>query len=198
MIHHGAASPNRRLENMIEMMRYLDRRFVLDMILVPGDRSYIAHLRNLARDLPSVRFLPAVPMPQIPEFVNHYDVGVAAIAPTTFNTKHSLPNKFFEYIQGRLAIVIGPSPEMAKIIREYGCGVVADGFRPRDLANAVMSLDSQRIYAMKMNADRAARHHCAENNLQKLQESLVGGTKYRDGKWKRRSWPSTRADIVPQ
>jgi len=39
---------------------------------------------------------------------------------------HALSDKLFEFIQACLADAIGPSPEMARIIHEDSCGIVAD------------------------------------------------------------------------
>ena len=74
----------------------------------------------------------------------------------------ALPNKFFEFIQARLAIAIVPSPEMARLTREFDCGVVAEDFSSLSLARALTGLTAQGIDWMKRGADRAARMHNAE------------------------------------
>ena len=54
LVHHGIATPSRKLELMIDMMALLDERFTLDlMLLVPGFASkktqgYMDELRNLS------------------------------------------------------------------------------------------------------------------------------------------------------
>jgi glycosyltransferase involved in cell wall biosynthesis len=85
----------------------------------------------------------------------------------------ALPNKFFEYIQARLAIAIGPSPEMARIVQEFGCGVVAEDFSPASLAHALNQLSSADIDRMKAGSDRAARAYTAETNAEKLREIVA-------------------------
>jgi hypothetical protein len=177
LVHHGGAIPSRNIEVMIDMMKHVDDRFSLDLFLVPSNRAYLERLRKLAAKQPRVRILHPVPMPQLPKALNAYDVGVYLLQPNNFNNEHALPNKFFEFIQGRLAIAIGPSPEMARMVRGYGCGIVADDFAPQTLAQELKKLTSGQIAEYKMNAHRAANDLCYENASRALLDivhKLVG------------------------
>jgi glycosyltransferase involved in cell wall biosynthesis len=174
MIHHGGASPPRRIERMIQAMSYLDDRFRLDLALVPGSPEYIRWLQKLAGRDARIRFLAPVPMQELVEFSSRYDIGLFLVPPTTFNLRHTLPNKFFEFIQARLAVAIGPSPEMAKIVREYHCGVIAPGFSARELAASLSRLDHVQINAFKSQSDRIARDMSAERNRKLLLDVISG------------------------
>ena len=179
MIHHGIAIRSRKLENMLELMMELDARFFLDLMLMPTDPAYLAHLRSRATQDSRIRFLPTVPMAELVRFTSAYDVGLYLLEPTNFNNLHALPNKFFEFIQARLALAIGPSPEMARIVKEFDCGVVADDFSPASLARSLNALTSRDLDRMKRGADAAARVHHAERNAALLRElaaaTLAGG-----------------------
>ena len=174
MIHHGAASPPREIERMIAAMHHLDERFELDFLLVPGSAAYIALLEAMARPDPRIRFLPPVPMRELVRFSSAYDIGVFLVPPTTFNLRHTLPNKFFEFIQARLAVAVGPSPEMARIVEQNGCGVVAADFTPKALAAVLTKLDHAQINLMKQNSHRIARQMSAERNREILLEVVAG------------------------
>ncbi|MBK8628515.1 MAG: hypothetical protein IPN86_24080 [Saprospiraceae bacterium] len=41
LIHHGGSIRSRKIENMIYMMDYLDKRFTLDLMLVPSQKNII-------------------------------------------------------------------------------------------------------------------------------------------------------------
>lgn len=166
MIHHGAAIPSRRLEEMIHLMDYLDERFHLDFMLVAAENTYVNKLRSLAKKNPKIRFLPPVPMQEIATFSNNYDIGLFYLIPVNFNYLHGLPNKFFEYIQARLAIAIGPSPEMANYINKYKCGIVADQFNIKNLAMQLNKLTPETLSFYKSNAHQGAQDLNAENNSQ--------------------------------
>ena len=115
LIYHGGVSIGRQTDKQIEMMRYLDERFELNLMLV-GQDSYIESLKKLAAPFKNIRFLPPVKTNEIANFINQFDVGIYSLAPTNFNNKYALPNKLFEFIQGSLAICVAPSPEMERIV----------------------------------------------------------------------------------
>jgi Glycosyltransferase Family 4 len=178
MIHHGHAIPTRRIENMIEVTRGLDGRFQLDLVLVPTFPRYLEKLKTMSGADTRVRFLPPLPLDNIVPFSNTYDIGLYLLQPSSFNNLHALPNKFFEFIQARLAVAIGPSPEMARIVSEFDCGVVANDFEPASLAGTLNRLTSADIDRMKAGSERAARVHNAEANAEKLRSivaSVLGG-----------------------
>lgn len=170
LIHHGAASPSRQLEVMIKMMGYLDSRFSLDMMLIIPNlankktRSYLNYLKSLIRDNPKVKIIPSVKSYHVIETIQQYDIGVYILPPISFNSANSLPNKLFDFIQARLAIAIGPTPEMANIVNTYKLGVVAEDFSPQALAKKLNSLTTSEILSFKMNADKSAKELSADNN----------------------------------
>jgi hypothetical protein len=157
LIHHGSAIRSRHLGVMVEMMRHLSEKFTLDFMLVETDPVYMAELREMAREDRRVRFVEPVAMPEICRHLNRYDVGIYLLPPVNFNHEHALPNKFFEFIQARLAVAIGPSTEMARIVEEFSLGVIADSFEPKALAAALEQLTDESIRGYKLAADRAAR-----------------------------------------
>ena len=156
LIHHGSAIRSRHLGVMIEMMKHLDARFTLDFMLVETDAAYMAELRAAAQADSRIRFIEPVAMQDICQRLNKFDVGVYLLPPINFNHERALPNKFFEFIQARLAVAIGPSPEMATLLRQYQCGVVAESFDPQALAAVVQQLDATTVARFKEASDVAA------------------------------------------
>lgn len=164
IIHHGAAHSSRKIELMIDLMDHLDERFRLDLMLVECTPGYLTWLKRYARNRPRLGFRDPVPMPQINSTINEYDIGLFLLPPTNFNYRCALPNKFFEFVQSRLAVAIGPSPEMARLVRQHDLGIISDDFTPQSLAHRLNVLDDQEIARYKSNAHRAARALSAERN----------------------------------
>ncbi|MFT5522374.1 MAG: hypothetical protein ACI9HK_000318 [Pirellulaceae bacterium] len=162
IIHHGGAMVSRKLELSIEMMRYLDDRFELYFMLMESNPAYMDRLKVLAKKIGRTYFVPPVEMPEIPRASNAYDIGLFLLPPVNFNYKHALPNKLFEYIQSRLAIAIGPSPEMAKIVKQHELGVVAEQFHPRSLAMKLNRLSMDDIMQFKRNSHAVAMEYSSE------------------------------------
>ncbi|HUH97513.1 MAG TPA: hypothetical protein VLZ89_09160 [Anaerolineales bacterium] len=164
MIHHGIVSRSRRLDLMIEMMDYVDERFSLDLMLM-GQGEYLDRLHAMAARRKNVRIVPPVPLADVVTAINQYDIGVYLLPPTNFNTRYTLPNKFFEFIQARLALAIGPSIEMKRMLQEYNCGIVSEDFSPRSLARALnLLLSEERIMYFKEQSHKAALKLNAEFN----------------------------------
>lgn len=171
MVYHGAANPNRRIERLIEVLSLLDERFSLDLILI-GNQAYQRKIRRKAEGINRVYFPDPVSFEKIISAIGEYDIGFFYCEPATFNLENCLPNKFFEYIQARLMIAIGPSPDMAELVCKYDCGVVAEKFTVQSMAKALNCLTVEDINAYKVNSDRAAKELCFEKESQKMAEIL--------------------------
>ncbi len=174
LIHHGGAMPSRKIELMIKMMDYLDKRFTLDLMLIPTSQAYFKKLKCLAKNNGRVRLIEPVPMDKIVKFINQYDIGTYILPPINLNHKYALPNKFFDFIQARLAVAIGPSPEMANIVKQYDLGIVAEDFRPEAMAKELNKLTKDKIDYYKCQSDKVAYELSSAGNLNKL-ENLIAG-----------------------
>lgn len=170
IIHHGYASSSRKMELMIEMMDYVDKRFSLDLMLLVGSGKYWKKIVSMVRRRKNVNLIPPVPMDQIVPFTNQYDIGLFLCPPTNFNLTYTLPNKFFEFIQARLAVAIGPSVEMKKIVDQYDCGIVANDFDPRTLAVELNKLTTDRLMYYKNQSHKAASVLNAQTTGERVHE----------------------------
>ncbi len=168
LVHQGIANPSRKLELMIEMMDYLDDRFYLDLMLMkPIHRSnmiYLEKLKKIASKKERVRFIPPVSTEELIPTLNQYDIGIVLIPPINFNYKNTLPNKFFECIQARIALAIAPIPELKKITEKYNLGVVSEDFTAKRLAHKLNALSAEEIDHFKKNTSTAAQELNAEKN----------------------------------
>lgn len=163
IIHHGAAIPSRKIERMIEVAALLGEGYSLDLMLQPNDQAYYNSLLAQTAGLKQVRLIEPVAFHEIVPVTNRYDIGIFLLPPTNYNYSVALPNKLFEFIQGRVAVAIGPSPEMARIVKKYDLGVISDDFTPEDLANRIGALDRETLFRYKQNAHRAATDLSAEH-----------------------------------
>jgi hypothetical protein len=149
---------------MVRLADLLEERFTLDFVLVESAGGFREELIARTKRNPRVRFPPPVPMRELVGMANAYDIGLFVLPPNNLNRRFALPNKLFEFIQGRLAVAIGPSPEMAALVRRYGCGVVAPTFEPESLAAELNALDAAAIATYKYASHLAAADLCAERN----------------------------------
>src|SRR5690606_41823663 len=67
-----------------------------------------------------------------------------------------------DFVQARLGLVVGPSPEMARLVRDHGLGAVTDGFTSADLATTLAGITADDVRRWKAASHTAARELCAE------------------------------------
>lgn len=163
LVHSGSAVRRRKLEWMIDGVAQATNGATLDLYLVKSDEHYFAELEQRAAMTGGrVRVLPPVAYAELMPTVARYDVGLSVLGTGTFNLMWSLPNKLFDFIQGRLATIVGPSPEMVRLVQEVGHGVVTDDFTPEAIAATVDALTKEKIDVYKRVADANARRLSAE------------------------------------
>lgn len=157
LVHHGSAEPERRLELMVQMMDLLDDRFILDLFLVGHQSSYAKGIVQGSSRQKSVRVLPPIPPADIVSTLTQYHIGVYLLSPESQNNLFALPNKFFDFVQAGLALAIGPSPAMERIVRDERLGVVASDFYPASLAALLgsMTFEELRIFQAHSRACRS-------------------------------------------
>ena len=82
----------------------------------------------------------------------------------------ALPNKIFEFIQGRLALAIWPSPEMVRIVDRYQNGVYSRDFDVKQMAQILNRLTTEDIMRMKRRSHAAANELNSEKTRTQLLE----------------------------
>lgn len=176
-VHCGYAFESRKIELMIETFKLLDSRYQLYLYLKPLSEKYYAKLKNMSEKMTNVFILDPIPNSEIVGTINKYDMGFYILPSNNFNNANALPNKIFEFVQARLGIVTGPSPEIANLVKNYELGIVTDDFTPESAGKAIKSLTYDDIWRFKNNAHKYAYELSAEKNKEKYLEivkKLVG------------------------
>jgi len=157
LVHHGMAIRERGLHLLLQLLKLLDTRFTLDLFLVEGDNGYWSEIEEEVSNLPKATLHKGIPVAEIPIVLNQFDIGVHLIPPINFNQKNCLPNKYFEFIQARLSLATGPTPDMQRLTDKYKLGLVSENFDPSSLANLLNTTTSIEIYQYKKNSHKIAR-----------------------------------------
>ena len=146
-----------------------------------GDGASRQRLERLASNLPNVRFMPFRPPEEIPLVLAAPDLHVVTIRRGLEGLL--LPGKLYPILAaGRPVLAITPeASDVARIIREYECGLVADPDDPESVASAVFwaSTHPEEVKGMGQRARQAARNFDRAVLLQQfvdLSEKVAGGT----------------------
>lgn len=163
VVHSGQAMVSRHIHTMIDAAAGLPN-LTLDLLLTTTTQGsrYLQQLKAQANSTPNVRVLDPVPMHALHDTLANYDVGLSVLYPSSFNILHALPNKFFDFVQARLGLVVGPSPEMASIVQQHELGDVAQGFDADDIRATLAAMTPEQVDRWKAATDRAAHALSAE------------------------------------
>lgn len=157
LVHAGASLPNRSIEQMMRAAAHASVNVTIDLFLTGSGTQYYRRLCRLAEELgPRVTIREPVSPDSLVSTLNQFDVGVHILPPRPTNNYLALPNKFFDFVQARLGIIVGPTPEMEARVRRYDIGEVTTDFSEDALVAAIDHLDADQVRSWKFNANRAA------------------------------------------
>jgi hypothetical protein len=169
-LYHGKFAPKRGLENLVEASLNMNPGDSLTFMLT-GDRGEIETFKRYAFDRnPRILFHPPVPMKDVSVRIAAYDVEIIYFEPVTKNLYFTLPNKFFEAIQGRLAILSGPSPEIVRHIDEIRNGSHFKDWGSPNLASAIRGLNRELVEKLRRRSHLAASNLNAQTEGKKLRQ----------------------------
>lgn len=172
MVHHGVANSVRKLESLVDIVRLLDTRFTLDFYIINNTSSAYLDLVAYAKSEPRVRFCEPVSTGDIPAVLNEYDIGLLTFEPVTVNLEYMLPNKFFEFIQARLALAIWPSVEVLRLLREYDLGISSETFSVAGLSKMLNELTAEDVFRYKNNSHAAAQVLNSSDSIKKISNGV--------------------------
>lgn len=173
LVHSGGAMRARHLEITIDGVRAARSGATLDLYLTPNDPAHLAELRDLAETSDGrVTIHDPVAYRDLIPTLNAYDAGIHVLPFVNFNHQWALPNKVFDYVQARLAVIVGPSPEMARLVDEYDLGVVTDDFTADAVAASIDALTPEAVTEMRLAAHEHARELAADAEVAKWKQAI--------------------------
>ena len=190
VVHSGNPFRERGLAEIMRAVAAVSDEMTLDLYLTHNITADRAYLVELATELgPRITIHEPVSQSVLVETLNQYDVGIHVLPPTSENNALALPNKFFDFVQARLGIVVGPSAEMARIVRERGLGVVTESFDESSILAALDALTPEQVDGFKAASAAAALELSAESQVEVWADAVrtiieLGG---RDDRSRRRS-----------
>lgn len=164
LVHAGGATPA-RLDTMLAAMELVTSDATLDLFLVDSGGGYVEQMRQRYTDHARVTVHDAVPTSELVPTLNAFDVGIHILPPVSFNHRYAMPNKLFDFVQARLGVLTGPSPEMAALVREHSMGFVTSDFSPDAVARQIDALTPEAVQTAKEHSDAAAQFLCAEEQV---------------------------------
>lgn len=159
VLYHGIVSPQRGLEQTIASVKLWRPEFRF-IVRGPGPDDYVAQLNAIAAEhgvTDRVAIEPPVAFNEMIPRANEADIGFFVQEDHSIQKRFTLPNKFFEYVQARLALCVADLPEMARLTKRHDLGALVPGVTPEAIAAAINGFTREKIDAHKQASMRAAR-----------------------------------------
>ncbi len=170
ILYQGALNVDRGIEEAILSLKYLK---IPATLLVIGTGDIDQKLKDLARREHldgKVVFTGAIPLEDLYGYTRMADIGLSIEKDVSLNYHYCLPNKFLDYIQARVPVLISPLPEMKAILEKYNLGDIIVNHDPEHLALKIdrMLVNTSQLRLFHQNLEKAAADLCWENEEDEL------------------------------
>jgi glycosyltransferase involved in cell wall biosynthesis len=165
ILYQGAVNVDRGLEEAIMAMKLVKTPATL---LIMGTGDVFDSLQKLVRDQgvdDKVKLEGQVPFAELPAYTALGDIGLSIEKDVSLNYHYCLPNKFLDYIQSRVPVLVSPLPEMLALVEKYAIGETISGHEPAYLAGKFDEMlgDPAKLERYRTNLAKAAADLCWEN-----------------------------------
>ena len=137
VIYQGWIAEDRFTPSLVRAFDHLPEDFHLVLI---GDGPAMPQVRELlggglARKVHAIGYIPK---DEVLDYLAVSDLGVMLYDGRALNNYYCAPNKLFDYINARIPIVANDLPEVNRLLKGRGIGVIAGGTDPGALAAAIL------------------------------------------------------------
>ena len=170
ILYQGAVNVDRGLEEAIMAMKYITGKYYLVII---GTGDILEKLKRLPLEenvADRVIFTGPIPFQELHSYTLMADVGISIEKDVSLNYHYCLPNKFLDYIQAEVPVLVSSLPEMKAIVERYDIGEMIENHDPKHIADKITMLlnNPQRMATIRNNLHLAASELCWENEEKEL------------------------------
>ncbi len=164
IIYQGNVHPARGIDLIVESLQYVD-----DVVFwIVGGGDILDDVKKQVTKLKvenKVKFFGAIPLEKLPEITIQASIGISMEEAFGLNSTYSLPNKFLDYIQAGLPVIVADIPELKRITEQFEVGVVLKERTAEALAKVISDLlnDKERQQLYRNNTLEASNYLCWEN-----------------------------------
>ena len=161
----GLLAKGRGIEVMLEMADDLnnDLRF---LFIGFGPEKY--NIINHPQFGKKIFYLEPQPQDILIETLRSVDFGFSYYHPSCLSLDYSLPNKFFEYLNAGVPVIVGRGKQLKKILFEYEIGIVVD-----DESLMAHLQDEMKTFSNKKNLDKEIHRFISDFNWEKNSEEML-------------------------
>ncbi len=170
ILYQGAVNVDRGLEEAILAMKFVKTEAIL---LIIGKGDVFDSLTLLAKEAGvanKVIFTGEVPLAELHGYTVLGDIGLSIEKDVSINYHYCLPNKFMDYIQAKIPVLVAELPEMKAIVEQYKIGTYITSHEPEILAMDFDNMlnDADFLAGCRKNLETAAADLCWENEEKEM------------------------------
>lgn len=167
LLYQGGIQVGRGLDKLIEAAPHFNE----GTLVFIGDGKIKQQLQSKVEEAGlqnKVKFLPKVPLNDLPKYTRNAYLGFQVLNNVCFNHYSASSNKLFEYMMAGVPVVACDFPEIKKVVEGYNTGICIDSHDPKEIAWAVNRLlsDSSLHKELRVNSINARKKH--NWNLEKV------------------------------
>lgn len=154
LLYQGGIQIGRGLDKVVKAVPMMKEGTVVFI----GDGKKKEELMQLVKDMQlehRVKFLPKVPVEQLPKYTRNAYLGFQVLNNICFNHYSASSNKLFEYMMAGVPVIACSFPEIQKVVETNKTGICVDSHDPKSIAEGVNTLLE----------DTNLRNQCSENSL---------------------------------
>ncbi len=160
LLYQGGIQTGRGLDKLIEAAPFIKE----GVIVLIGDGKIKEQLVKKVNELQleeKVKFLPKVPLSDLPKYTLNAYLGFQILNNVCFNHYSASSNKLFEYLQANVPVVACSFPEIRRVVEGDHVGICIDSHNPQQIAEAVNLLieNTQLRDAYSANARKASKKY---------------------------------------
>lgn len=164
-LYQGIMVPGRGIEGLVAALEKLPEKAVL-VLLGYGDDFDKWYEHSLTS--PRLFVHSAVPVEKILEVTSSADCGISFMEDTCLSHRFALPNKLFEFIQARLAVIVSPTVDQSRLVTNAGVGLVCNSFDTTAITRACEKFMAGTLGDIEANLEQAAQTYSWQNQEKNL------------------------------
>lgn len=164
LLYQGGIQVGRGLEKIVKAVPMIEEGTVVFI----GDGKKKEELMQLVKEMNlghRVKFLPKVPVEDLPKYTRNAYLGFQVLNNICFNHYSASSNKLFEYMMAGVPVVACDFPEIKRVVEGDNTGICIDSHKPDEIAKAVNELLSNKKTreTYSENSKRASKKYNWEN-----------------------------------
>jgi glycosyltransferase involved in cell wall biosynthesis len=143
LLYQGGIQTGRGLDKLIEAVPMFKR----GILVLLGDGRIKSDLLRRVEEKglqDKVRFVPKVPVEELPNYTVNAYLGFQVLNNVCFNHYSASSNKLFEYIMAEVPVIACSFPEIQRAVEEGKVGICVDSHDPKSIAEGVNRLLDNR------------------------------------------------------